>query len=105
MVDGRNIVPDGIRLTYRCNMIPNKNNKINIDINGAGKIETVDVLRQGDVFVINRGGGEQLSIISNGEGTWRLVNGVADQQSVDNIGKALISHFGLNKVLNTERFK
>lgn len=86
-------------------MVLNKNNKINIDINGTGMVETVDVFRQGDVFVINRGGGEQLSIISKGKGAWRLVNGVGDQQSIDNIGKALTAHFGLDKVLNTERYK
>ncbi|WP_134090446.1 hypothetical protein [Olivibacter sp. XZL3] len=82
-------------------MVANTNSKINIDINGTGDIETVDVLRQGDIFVVNRGGGDQLSIISDGKGGWRLVNGVADQQSVDNIGDALTSHFGSDGLLNT----
>lgn len=86
-------------------MVANTNSKINIDINGTGDIETVDVLRQGDIFVVNRGGGDQLSIISDGQGGWRLVNGVADQQSVDNIGNALTSHFGSDKLLNTDQLE
>jgi len=78
-------------------MVSNKNNKLNVDINGNGEIESVDVLRQGDVFVINRGEGEQLSVIKASNNSWSLVNGVADEESVNNIGEALTAHFGLNK--------
>lgn len=78
-------------------MVSNKNSKLNVDIDGRGKIETVDVLRQGDVFIINRGEGEQLSIIRTENSSWNLVNGVADEESVKNIGSALTDHFGLNK--------
>ncbi|MEH6308639.1 hypothetical protein RYH73_23505 [Olivibacter sp. CPCC 100613] len=79
-------------------MVPNKNSKMNIDIDGTGKIETVDVLRQGDIFVVNRGAGKQLSITNNSEGAWHLVNGVADQQSIDNIGRAISAHFRSTKL-------
>ncbi|MFC6101062.1 hypothetical protein [Olivibacter domesticus] len=75
-------------------MLSNKNSKINIDVSGTGKIETLDVLRQGDVFVVNIKG-DQLSIIRKGGNEWSLVNGVADQESVDNIGDALKNYFGL----------
>lgn len=72
-----------------------QNERINMDIDGTGFVETVDVLRQGDIFIINRGGGNQVSIINDGEDTWRLINGVADQQSVINMGKALRTYFNL----------
>jgi hypothetical protein len=75
-------------------MVSNKNSKINVDITGTGQIETLDVLRQGDVFVINVKG-DQLSIIRKGGDEWSLVNGVADQESVNNIGNVLKTHFGL----------
>jgi len=75
-------------------MFSNKNSKINVDVKGTGQIETLDVLRQGDVFVINLKG-DQLSIIKKSGDEWRLVNGVADQESVNNIGNALKTHFGL----------
>jgi len=75
-------------------MFSNKNSKINVDVTGTGQIETLDVLRQGDVFVINIKG-DQLSIIRKGGDEWSLVNGVADQESVNNIGNVLKIHFGL----------
>lgn len=75
-------------------MVSNKNSKINVDVTGTGTIETLDVVKQGDVFIVNVKG-DQLSIISKGGNTWSLVNGVADEQSVNNIGKALKVHFGL----------
>jgi hypothetical protein len=75
-------------------MVSNKNSKINVDVTGTGQIETLDVLRQGDVFVINVNG-DQLSIIRKGGDEWSLVNGVADQESVNNIGNVLTTHFGL----------
>lgn len=75
-------------------MVSNKNSKINVDITGTGQIETLDVLRQGDVFVINVKG-DQLSIIRKDGDEWSLVNGVADQESVNNIGNVLKTHFGL----------
>jgi len=75
-------------------MYSNKNSKINVDLTGTGQIETLDVLRQGDVFVINVKG-DQLSIIRKGGDEWSLVNGVADQESVNNIGNVLKTHFGL----------
>lgn len=78
-------------------MVSNKNSKVNVDVDGRGEIETIDVLRQGDIFIINRGEGEQLSIIRTENNSWSLVNGVADEESVKNIGTALTNHFGLNK--------
>lgn len=75
-------------------MISNKNSKINVDVTGTGSIETLDVVKQGDVFIVNVKG-DQLSIISKGGDNWSLVNGVADEQSVNNIGRALKVHFGL----------
>lgn len=75
-------------------MFSNKNSKINVDVTGTGQIETLDVLRQGDVFVINIKG-DQLSIIRKGGDEWSLVNGVADKESVNNIGNVLKIHFGL----------
>ncbi|QNL49063.1 hypothetical protein H8S90_20280 [Olivibacter sp. SDN3] len=71
-----------------------KNNRINVDVSGAGEIETLDIRRQGDVFIINIRG-DQISIINQENESWNLVNGVADQQSVDNIGRAVKAHFKL----------
>jgi|GEM_PF-1228487 len=79
-------------------MVLNENNKINIEIDGT--IETLDVLRQGEIFILNRSEGDQLSVVNIGKGSWKLVNGVVDEQSVDNIGKALTDYFGLEKSLN-----
>jgi len=77
-------------------MIVNQNNKMNIAIDG--KVETVDVLRNGEIFVVNRGDGGQLSVIRTTGNHWKLVNGVADQQSVDHIGAAIVDYFKLDKV-------
>lgn len=71
-----------------------KNNRVNVDVSGTGEIETLDIRRQGDVFIINIRG-DQISIINQENETWNLVNGVADQQSVDNIGRAIKAHFKL----------
>jgi len=80
-------------------MVVNQNNKMNIAIDG--KVETVDVLRNGEIFVINRGDGGQLSIIRTAGDHWKLVNGVADQGSVDHMGEAIADYFKLDKGRNS----